>query len=56
VATAHAAKFEATVEPAIGTTIPIPVALQAILELPVEFQTIPAEFADLAKKILETVR
>jgi threonine synthase len=56
VATAHAAKFEATVEPAIGTTIPIPVALQAILELPVEFQTIPAEFAELAKKILKTVR
>ncbi len=55
VATAHPAKFEATVEPAIGTTIPIPATLQAILDLPSDFQTIPAEFAELEKYIYKIV-
>jgi threonine synthase len=34
VATAHPAKFNDIVEPLIGTTVPVPPALAALLELP----------------------
>lgn len=51
VSTAHAAKFETIVEPLIGHEVPLPVALQQILEQPSKSETIapqlPAFFAAL---------
>ena len=55
VATAHAAKFEDTVEPAIGATIPVPEALRAILDLPSAFDTVQATPEALTKVIIKTV-
>jgi threonine synthase len=40
VATAHAAKFEQIVEPLIGTTVPLPDALQDILARPSRFMRV----------------
>lgn len=42
VATAHPAKFDATVEPLLGVTVPPPPELAALLELPTSFTTIDA--------------
>ncbi|MGB5580460.1 MAG: threonine synthase [Woeseia sp.] len=48
VATAHAAKFEAVVEPLIGTTIPLPAALAEILDRPARETRIQPTLAALA--------
>jgi threonine synthase len=51
VATAHAAKFEAIVEPAIGTKVAMPESLAAILDLPSDFEVIPDDLNTLKEKI-----
>ena len=48
VATAHAAKFETVVEPLIGTTVPLPPELEAILARPSRVIDIDAELDALA--------
>lgn len=47
VATAHPAKFNDIVEPLIGTTVPVPPALAALLELPSVQTTVEPRLEDL---------
>lgn len=47
-ATAHPAKFADTVEPVIGDNVPLPPALQAVLERPVRCRDIEADLAGLS--------
>ncbi len=44
-ATAHAAKFESVVEPLIGEAVPVPPALQALLDRPAHAEPMPADYA-----------
>ena len=53
VATAHPAKFDNIVEPAAGTTVPIPPALAALLELPSHWESIDPDLALFSKKLDE---
>ena len=48
VATAHPAKFENIVEPVIREHVPVPPALQALLELPTHAEALTAELPALA--------
>ncbi|MDG1461981.1 MAG: threonine synthase, partial [Gammaproteobacteria bacterium] len=48
VATAHAAKFEAIVEPLVNQTLPLPSELERILMLPSEFDTVDSTAAAIA--------
>jgi len=48
VATAHPAKFPETVEPLIGTPVPVPAALAELLELPRQVTEVPASLEALA--------
>lgn len=56
VATAHAAKFESIVEPLIGTTVPIPDALERILDRPSRYQTIDASMISLGEALHDGIR
>lgn len=47
VATAHPAKFEQIVGPLIGAAVPVPAALQALLQRPARAQPVAARYADL---------
>jgi threonine synthase len=49
VATAHPAKFNDIVEPLIGTTVPVPPALAALLELPSVQTTVEPRLEDLRR-------
>jgi threonine synthase len=51
VATAHAAKFDAIVEPLLGCDIAPPAELAALLALPSSFATIDAKLSDLAARL-----
>ncbi len=51
VATAHAAKFEAVVEPLIGATVPVPEALAKILSRPSRADTIEPDLRSLTEAI-----
>lgn len=42
--TAHPAKFDTIVEPIIGTSVPIPAQLAALLDKPSSYQTIEADY------------
>jgi threonine synthase len=53
VATAHPAKFETIVEPLIGTTVPLPEELAAILSRPSQSVSIDAELDALAGAMAE---
>ena len=44
VSTAHPAKFETIVEPLIGTEVPLPPALKSLLDRPVSYKEIPADY------------
>jgi threonine synthase len=52
VATAHPAKFNDVVEPLIGTAVPVPPALAALLELP-SIQTVVEPRLDDLRRVLE---
>ena len=45
VATAHPAKFDNIVEPAAGTSVPVPASLAALLELPSRYESIDPDLA-----------
>jgi threonine synthase len=47
VATAHPAKFETVVEPLIGSAVPVPPALQALLDAPSVYKTVDPELSAL---------
>ena len=49
VATAHPAKFDNIVEPAAGTSVPVPESLAALLELPSRYESIEPDLAALSK-------
>lgn len=51
VATAHPAKFETVVEPAIGETVPLPPALAEILALPARAVHITPSLSSLAREL-----
>ena len=53
VATAHPAKFDSIVEPATGTTVPVPPALAALLELPSRWESIDPELEEFSEKLDE---
>lgn len=53
VATAHPAKFDNIVEPAVGTSVPVPPALAALLELPSRWESIDPDLAMFSKKLDE---
>ena len=48
-ATAHPAKFDTVVEPIIGTTVPVPAPLAALLARPAHAQPLPPDTTALAK-------
>ena len=50
-ATAHPAKFDTIVEEAIGTSVPVPPALAALLELPVHCEALPPRASALARAL-----
>lgn len=50
-ATAHPAKFDTIVEEAIGTCVPVPPALAALLELPVHCEALPPRASALARAL-----
>ncbi|KAF1017343.1 MAG: Threonine synthase [Stenotrophomonas maltophilia] len=52
VATAHPAKFESVVEPLIGQPVPVPPALQALLQRPAHAEAVPADYAALREVLL----
>jgi threonine synthase len=52
-ATAHPAKFKATVEEAIGEEIPMPESLQAVLSQPKQAQSIPPDYAALKAYLMD---
>jgi threonine synthase len=47
VSTAHPAKFEAVVEPLIGTQIPVPEALASLLAKKSEFKSVGCDYREL---------
>lgn len=51
VATAHAAKFDAIVEPLLGTTIEPPAELAELLKWPAKFDTIDADLGEIARRL-----
>lgn len=53
VATAHPAKFESIVEPLIGRDVPVPPALEAILERPSRVTGVEADVAAVGKVLAE---
>jgi threonine synthase len=53
VATAHPAKFEQIVEPLVGHSVPIPPALESLLQRPVERQEIEATLESFREALLE---
>ena len=53
VATAHPAKFNDIVEPLVGTAVPVPPALAALLELPVVQTRVPARLDALRAVLME---
>jgi threonine synthase len=52
VATAHASKFEATVEPLLGGEVPLAESLRWILSRSERFETIEPDFAALKRRLL----
>mgnify|MGYP001438409607 CR=1 FL=1 len=54
-ATAHPAKFLDTVEEAIGREVSLPPALEKILDLPKQAETISTNFEDLKRYLLNKV-
>jgi len=50
-ATAHPAKFDTIVEEVIGTSVPVPPALAALLELPVHCEALPPRASALARAL-----
>ncbi|AIC09900.1 threonine synthase [Xylella fastidiosa] len=54
VATAHPAKFEQVVEPLIGTTVPVPAALDSLLQRPVRDEPLAPEYPALRHMLLAT--
>ena len=50
-ATAHPAKFDAIVEPLIGEVVPVPPALEALLDRPARSIPLPPDLASLAREI-----
>jgi threonine synthase len=54
VATAHPAKFNDVVEPLIGTTVPVPPALAALLELPSVQSIVEPRLDDLRQVLTRT--
>ena len=50
-ATAHPAKFESIVEPVIGRAVPIPPALEELLERPTASTPLKARLAELAREL-----
>ncbi|MEE8542811.1 MAG: threonine synthase, partial [Gammaproteobacteria bacterium] len=50
-ATAHPAKFDTIVEEAIGTSVPVPPELAALLELPVHCEALPPRASSLARAL-----
>ena len=48
VATAHPAKFDNIVEPATGTSVPVPPALAALLELPSRWESIDPDLEEFS--------
>lgn len=52
VATAHPAKFEAVVEPLIGSPVAVPPALAALLQRPAHAEPLPAGYAALREVLL----
>ncbi|MEX0707938.1 MAG: threonine synthase [Woeseia sp.] len=56
VATAHAAKFEAIVEPLIGRTVPVPPELQKLLERPNHAERIQPTLAALGNALASRFR
>jgi threonine synthase len=50
-ATAHPAKFDNIVEDVIGTAVPVPPALAALLALPAETEPLKADSAALAEAL-----
>lgn len=46
-ATAHPAKFDSIVEPLLGSTVPVPPALQALLDRPASAEPLAADFQTL---------
>jgi threonine synthase len=50
-ATAHAAKFNETVEPLIGAPIPVPPELARLLDWPAEFDTIDANTEEIISRL-----
>ena len=51
-ATAHPAKFDSIVEPAIGMSVPVPAALAAMDARPAQFQPMAASYEALARQLL----
>ena len=51
VATAHAAKFDAIVEPLLGITVEPPAELDELLTWPTKFETIDAELEQMARRL-----
>jgi threonine synthase len=51
-ATAHPAKFESIVEPLVGGSLPVPPALEALLERPASAEPLPASYDALRTRIL----
>jgi threonine synthase len=51
VATAHAAKFDAIIEPLLGTTIEPPAELAELLKWPAKFDTIDVDLGKLTQHL-----
>jgi len=51
VATAHAAKFDAIVEPLLGITIEPPIELAELLKWPAKFDTIDVDLGEIAQRL-----
>lgn len=56
VGTAHPAKFDSIVEPLLGAALPVPPALQALLERPSRALPLPARGAELRTALLESAK
>jgi threonine synthase len=50
-ATAHPAKFESIVEPVIGRSVPVPPALQELLERPTALTPLPARLEEFSREL-----
>lgn len=55
VATAHPAKFENIVEPAAGTSVPVPASLAALLDLPSRYERIDPDLGAFSNSLDEWV-